>query len=135
MGSRPMDLRASVIRTCAVLVGVALVIYVFQTRVGVLMDVRGAVGWGLTPLWMVPYAIFWLRVRSLLMSFVGGLVLIAATSAYLLSLYEDEHSTAGIGLLVIPGYLSLLSVALGYVDSERGREFLGRLWRRLRRSN
>lgn len=87
------------------------------------VDLGGTVTGTLHPLsllaaafWAGPSWVCALVVRTRTAALLGGLVLTAVTTAFLVALFRDTHSTAGVGVLTIPVILYALAAAVLAVD-------------------
>lgn len=74
-------------------------------------------------LWTFPLFVFLKLVRDLRFAVLGGLGLLSITALFLIDLFQDEHSTAGIGAGLVP-FMVLLPAAVILLAIER---FLARL--------
>ena len=88
------------------------------------VDLGGTVSGWLHPasaiviaVWAAPFLLYVGAVRSGAASVLGGLGLDAALLWALISLFRDTHSTAGIGLFVIPMLIASLAALIVAVDS------------------
>ena len=74
-------------------------------------------------IWSGPFLIYAASVRTRTIAVVGGLTLLTATAAFLIALFRDQGSTAGIGVMTIPLLLypgSLLVLAVDTLVAARG---------------
>ena len=66
--------------------------------------------------WSGPFFLYGVLVRTRLVAVLGGTALLAATAGFLVALFRDQHSTAGLGLLTIPFWLYLGALVVLVVD-------------------
>jgi hypothetical protein len=87
------------------------------------VDLGGTVSGNFSPrapmaiaIWMVPFVVYLLGVRSRHASLLGGLILLGASTWALVALFGDAHSTAGIGVITLPLLLTFLAAVVVSVD-------------------
>lgn len=87
------------------------------------VNLGGTVGGSANPrvlvpvlMWSTHFVIYWLTVRNRTLEIVGGLLLYGATVALLWVTLNDEHSTAGVWLLMGPFILVPAAVGLALLD-------------------
>jgi len=66
--------------------------------------------------WAGPFWVYARMVRTRAISLCGGAALLAATTALLVVLFRDTHSTAGIGIATIPMFLYPLTAGALAID-------------------
>jgi hypothetical protein len=66
--------------------------------------------------WAGPFWVYARMVRTPAISLCGGAALLAATTALLVALFRDTHSTAGIGVATIPMFLYPLAAGVLAID-------------------
>lgn len=66
--------------------------------------------------WIGPMAVVWFLAKEPATAAIGGVAYLCASVVALVAVFQDEHSTAAIGLLTIPTLFYLASAALIFAE-------------------